>query len=177
MKSSMTMSLSDYQFAPEDQLLLDANVWLLVHGPRPVADRRVDSYADAYKRILEAKSRVHIDVLLVSEIIRGIVRIRCRLAKCGNLKEFVSSSNYPPVAQEAVDVVRRILRCCLRIDDCFASMPVDRLIDEFGKGRSGFNDHVLSHLCRRECLTLVTDDGDFRGTNIPILTANATLLE
>ena len=171
-----TISVTDYQFAPADRLFIDASVWLLVHGPQPVADSRVELYTEAYRRILEAKSRIHIDVLVVSEIIHAIVKIRCRLARCGSIKEFTDSESYPQTARETSDVVRRILRCCLRLDDCFASMSIDRIIDEFSDSRSGFNDHVLIDLCKRKSLTLVTDDSDFRGRDIRILTANYNLL-
>ena len=56
-------------------------------------------------------------------------------------------------------------------------MSIDGIMDEFSESRSGFNDHVLTDICKRESLTLVTDDSDFRDKDIRILTANNTLLE
>lgn len=43
-------------------------------------------------------------------------------------------------------------------------------------GISDFNDQVLTTLCKRSGLKLVTDDGDFKGRGIPIITANQKLL-
>jgi predicted nucleic acid-binding protein len=53
---------------------------------------------------------------------------------------------------------------------------VDALIDEYAAGNSDFNDQVLTTLCKRSGLKLVTDDGDFKGRGIPIITANQKLL-
>jgi hypothetical protein len=50
------------------------------------------------------------------------------------------------------------------------------LIDDYGDGKSDFNDLVLVELCKSKALKLVTDDGDFKGKDITILTANKKLL-
>lgn len=83
------MSLVDYEFAREDRLLLDANVWLLIYGPRKPSDSRVPLY--------------------------------------------------------------------------------------YAQGKHDFNDRVLTYLCKRERLTLITDDAGFRGSDVAILTANRYL--
>jgi len=43
-------------------------------------------------------------------------------------------------------------------------------------GNSDFNDLVLVELCRSKGFMLVTDDGDFKGKGITVLTANRRLL-
>lgn len=50
-------------------------------------------------------------------------------------------------------------------------------LDDYAKGRRDFNDRVLAYLCKRERLTLVTDDADFGGSDITILTANQSVLD
>lgn len=106
--SHSTMSVVDYEFAHEDRLLLDTNVWLLVYGPHKPSDSRVTIYSEAYRRILEAKSIVHINVLLISEIINAIVKSHSNLARFGRVKDFVDSARFPPVAEEVADIIRRI---------------------------------------------------------------------
>lgn len=169
------MSLVDYEFAREDRLLLDANVWLLIYGPRKPSDSRVPLYTDAYRRILEADSRVHVNMLLISEIVNVVVKLRSRLAKSRNLRNFVESPAFSPVAQEAADIIRRIMKRCLPLDDGLAAIPIDNIINDYAQGKHDFNDRVLTYLCKRERLTLITDDAGFRGSDVAILTANRYL--
>ena len=67
---SDALHLKDYRFASDDELFLDANVWLLIHGPqKPGRHARTDNYSTAFRRMLEAGSRIYIDVVVLSEII------------------------------------------------------------------------------------------------------------
>ena len=50
------------------------------------------------------------------------------------------------------------------------------LLNEFAAGECDFNDQVIIKLCKKEELTLITHDADFRDAGIPILTANHRLL-
>lgn len=52
---------------------------------------------------------------------------------------------------------------------------MNELLKDYAAGDSDFNDQVIVELCKREDLTLVTHDGDFKGSGIPILTANKNL--
>lgn len=172
-----TMSIVDYKFAHEDRLLLDTNVWMLVYGPHKPSDSRVSIYSEAYRRILEAKSSVHINILLISEIINAIVKSHSNLAKFGRVKDFADSAEFIPVAEEVADIIRRISKECLPLDDGLASIQIDSIIDDYAQGKCGFNDRVLAYLCKRERLTLVTDDADFGSSDITILTGNQSVLD
>ncbi len=50
------------------------------------------------------------------------------------------------------------------------------VIAEYAVGDSDFNDQIIATLCKRKGLKLVTDDGDFGGHGIPVVTANRKLL-
>jgi predicted nucleic acid-binding protein len=50
------------------------------------------------------------------------------------------------------------------------------LVDEYAAGDSDFNDQVLTALCKKKGLKMVTDDVDFKGRGIPVITANKRLL-
>jgi predicted nuclease of predicted toxin-antitoxin system len=47
---------------------------------------------------------------------------------------------------------------------------------DYESGNADFNDQIIAELCRKKQLTLITDDGDFHGQDIAILTANKRLL-
>ena len=171
------MSVNNYKFTSKDQLFLDANIWLYLHGPQQSpAPSRVKTYSQAFKRILNAKSKIHIDVLIVSEFINRYARIIWRNKKPKeDFKKFRNSQYFKPTAQNISADVRLVLQHCSQIESGFAILEMDDLLDDYATGGFDFNDQVITELCKREGLTLVTHDGDFKDSGIPILTANRKL--
>lgn len=172
--------ISTYDFKSSDTLLLDANIWLFVYGPQKPNALKVAVYSNALKKILAAKSRIYIDVLIVSEFINAYARVKWRLLRgpstTGNFKQFRKSSAFKPVAQDIAADVTRVLRHCTRVDSGFDSISIDALVNEFASGDSDFNDQILAALCNSKGLKLVTDDADFKSRDVPVVTANKQLL-
>ena len=170
--------LASYQFIPADKLLLDTNIWLLVYGPQKPGDSRVATYSGALSRILTAKSHIYIDVLIVSEFINAYARLKWNVMgkPHTDFKRFRKSADFKPVAQDIAADVKRFLQHCTRVDSGFPSLAVDTMIDEYSAGDSDFNDQILTALCKKEGLKLVTDDGDFKNQGVAVITANKKLL-
>lgn len=171
-------AITSYTFTPADELLLDTNVWLLVYGPQKPGDRRVAVYSEALARILAARSRIYIDVLIVSEFINAYARLQFNLLSqpFSDFKQFRKSIYFKPIAQGISSDMKRVLKHCMRIANGFESLAIDALLDTYTAGNSDFNDQILAAICQRAGLKLITDDADFKGQDIPIITANKRLL-
>jgi len=171
-------AVASYKFKPEDKLLLDTNIWMLVFGPQKPRNWRVATYSQAFARILAAKCQIYIDVLIVSEFINAYSRLKWNVMgqPCGDFKQFRKSPDFNPIAQDVAADVGRVLKCCSRVESGFESLDINGLVEEYSAGDSDFNDQVISALCKRNGFKLVTDDGDFCGQNIPVVTANRRLL-
>ena len=167
-----------YTFGPEDLLFLDANIWLYLHGPQQSpAPSYVETYSNAYKRILSAKSKIYVDALIVSEFVNRYARLQHKLiAPTKSFKEFRDNPFFKIYAQSIADGVKRVLKHCSRIESGFATLNINALLDDYAAGGSDFNDQVIAELCKERGLTLVTHDGDFRAPGISVLTANRSLL-
>ncbi len=167
-------------------MFFDANIWLLIYGPQKQENTtKIKTYSSAFRRILESKSRIYTDVLIVSEFINTYARQKWNiLKKLGGIsktsmerfKDFRNSPEFKPIAQEIADNTNRMLKHCSRIESGFETLELDSLIHEYASGGNDFNDQVFGELCKSKGLKLVTDDGDFKGQGIPILTANYRLL-
>lgn len=169
--------ISCYEFKSSDELLVDTNIWLLVYAPQKPIDSRVEIYSQALFKILAAQSSIYIDVLIISEFISNYARLKHQLISPKiKFKEFRKSADFKPVAKEIAADVKRVLKHCTRVENGFESLAIDALIDEFEAGDSDFNDQILTNLCKSKGLKLVTDDGDFKGCGIPVVTANKRLL-
>jgi predicted nucleic acid-binding protein len=170
--------VNSYVFRPEDELFLDANVWLFIYGPQRPGDKRVAKYSDAFAKILNAQSRIYIDVLIISEFFNTYARLQWKQVapNVTNFKKFRKSPSFKPIAHAITSDVKRILKHCTRIENGFETLDIDSLIAEYEAGDADFNDQVITSLCKNRGLKLVTDDGDFRLQGIPVVTANKKLL-
>lgn len=171
-------AVASYNFNASDKLLLDTNIWLFVYGPQKPGDKRVAVYSEALAKILAAQSHIYIDVLIVSEFINTYARLKWKLlpAPPAEFKQFRKSDDFKPIAQGIAADVKRVLKHCTRVDSGFESSAIDRLIDDYAAGDSDFNDQVLTSLCKETGLKLLTDDGDFKGQGICVISANKRLL-
>lgn len=171
-------AVNAYHFTSKDELFLDTNIWLFVYGPQRPRDKKVAIYSQAFAKILAAQCRIYIDVLIVSEFINTYSRLKWNIMgkPKENFKQFRNSQGFKPIAQDIAADIRCVLSHCERVESSFESLDIDGLISEYATGNADFNDQVIAVLCQRKGLKLLTDDGDFRGQNIPIVTANRRLL-
>ncbi len=172
---------NSYGFSNSDRLLVDANVWMFVHGPNKPGDNRVAVYSSGLAKILAAKCTIHTDVLILSEFINRYARLRHSILQStagapAEFKRFRNSADFKAVAQDIADAVRRVLKNCKRIQSDFDTVNIATLIDEYEKGGSDFNDQILIELCKSQGFTFVTDDGDFKASGLNLVTGNKKLL-
>jgi predicted nucleic acid-binding protein len=94
----------------------------------------------------------------------------------GDFKDFRKTAPFRKVAKAVANDARRVLQNATPVDDGFASLDIGGILIDFESGRHDFNDLLIAEVCGREKLTLVTDDEDFTVRDLPILTANALLV-
>ncbi len=174
------LEVSGYNFTSRDRLFLDANIWLYNFCPDtqpPKPSRKIEIYSKAFNDIQNVKSRIYIDVLVISEFINRYARLRWRHEKPDmDFKDFRNGADFRDVAREIAVQSGRVLSFCSRVESGFEELRIDDLLHTYEAGESDFNDQVIAELCKREGLTLMTDDGDFQYPEISILTANRRLL-
>lgn len=170
--------IRNYNFTDKDQLFLDANIWLYLHGPQRPGNRKERIYSNVFKRILNAKSQIYIDVLVVSEFINTYARRKWKLVapRIKYFKNFRNSQYFKLVAKDIAADAKQIMQHCLQIESGFQTLPINDLLNDYNRGDEDFNDQVITELCKSNGFTLITDDGDFKTQEVPVLTANQSLL-
>lgn len=171
--------ISSYSFSKDDQLFLDANIWLSVYGPMAYKRSRALIYSNAIRDIRRASCFVFVDVLIISEFINTYARWEHKQSSSRkkNFKDFRKSSDFAPIAKDITANAKRIIKQCQRCSSNFTGVDIEALLTEFEKGDSDFNDQIFSEICKDKGLVLVTDDADFKGSKLTILTANSSLLK
>ena len=181
----MTNLASDartHQFSASDRLLLDANIWLAVQGPKSRDEWDVKTYSGVFKRLAQAGCRPFIDATVLGEYVGVYLRIRYEKLRdqLPNLpqwgKPFRRSPHFAAIAGDAAADAKRVLSFCQKTETAFAAVNVFALVDSVAQGKLDFGDLLIAETCRTQSLTLVTNDADFKGLGIPILTANGKLL-
>ena len=75
-----------------------------------------------------------------------------------------------------MDNITRLLSDCLGIENQFAIVDIERVLDEFANGGTDFNNQVIGNLWMSKNLKLVTDDQYFMCYGMSLLTANRNML-
>lgn len=174
-------SVKKYNFKRHDKLFLDANIWLYLYAPQKPQAYWVKIYSEVFRRILKAGSKIHTDVLVVAEFVNRYARSKWQFDESHSdefdeFKDFRNSPHFKPVASAIAADVKRVLKHCSRIESGFAKLKTDDLLTDYSAGNSDFNDLVIAELCKCNGLTLITNDGDFKNQEIPVLSANPKLL-
>lgn len=173
-----------YKYKEENNFLLDANVWLDVFGPYP-RSRRSGAYATAIQDMRSKKSKIYLDVMILSEFINRYARILFDIELDENYyglpqeekptyKQFRNSPEFKLAAEEirvaVMDIINTAAFCC---NPDFNSDKAKVFADVYGTARIDFNDQIIADLCKTRPFQLVTDDGDFKHCgDISVLTAN-----
>lgn len=191
--------VGSYNFTQKDCLFLDTNVWLSVFFRQKPLSKDEKFYSEIFSRILKANCRVYLDTIIVSEFINVSTKKKHRLVserikklkkegKCKSsstmkrIKKLIKFKNFRKhkcfkiVASEIAMDVKRMLRHCTLINHNFSEEQIHTMVSSYSKGDIDFNDMCIANLCINNGWTLITDDADFRGKNIHILTANEKLL-
>ena len=167
-----------HAFSNSDSILVDANIWLYLLGPASVSPRWSAIYSGVFNRIDSAGSSLFLDILVLSEFINRFARLEMQRIQPAqiNFKHFRESADYPPVAQSIESQVNVILSLCQPIDHPFSEWNLAELLKDFSTGTVDWNDQLIAENCRKQGLTLLTNDGDFIHGGISVFTANTKLL-
>jgi len=178
--SSEAFYIRDYYFSGSDALLVDTNVWLYLYGPQEPKDWRSRVYSQALKWILEARSKMFVDVLVLSELVNRYSRLEfCLWKERFGITEFKRYRNHPdfgPVAAAIGAALRSIIKQARCIETGIESIDMHSFLNDLEVNCPDFNDRILVELCRKNGLKLLTHDGDFKDSGIPVITANRRLL-
>jgi predicted nucleic acid-binding protein len=180
-----SMDIRKYTFCNKDRLFLDANIWLLIYGPVPRSDKDKifkNIYSNSFKNMLINGAQIFVDELILSEFINAFRQLEFKRMKpefewSYGFKKFRDSPESVQVTKEIASNARKILKVSLRCDSIFNSANIDAMLNEYEKGHSDFNDQVYLELCKTNGFTFVTNDSDFKDCEVPLLTANSSLLK
>jgi predicted nucleic acid-binding protein len=132
-------------------------------------------YAKTFKVLLRQQNALFIDFSVISEIINRILRIeQQKLQPTSTFKDFRNSADGKNTLSDVFLIVKHnilpkfdIIGRVFNKQDIYSLLIVDDL---------DFTDKSIVKLCKENSLVLLTNDGDFKNTDIDILTGNSNIL-
>jgi predicted nucleic acid-binding protein len=175
--SAARYDISSYVFNSSTHYFLDTNVWFLVFGPSAPGDPRALLYSDGVKRLRSSGATILIDAIVMSEFANAWSRFEFRRVGAASFKAFRGSAPFKLIAQDIVISLRSILSVANPTGTSFANIHLAALLATFEQGGSDLNDLLIVETCRSKSCVLLTDDGDMKWSDVPIVTGNQLLLK
>ncbi len=180
---SLRIKAVDVAHVKGRQLFFDANVLLYLYQPVAIPSNQwaINDYGKIFKCCLELRIVLCVDTIVLSEFINRLLRFGYdNYLKANGLdrnkfsfKEFRSTSEGERIAQDVEIVVKeKILHRFKMVGKLFNESDITAI----NLVNCDFNDELIVKTCQEHQCVLVTNDADFNGADIDILTANYRLL-
>jgi hypothetical protein len=164
------------------KVLFDSNIWILIEGfCASSQDHRTQVYSAAYKKLLQNGNTIVVNDYVLGEFCNRCTRFEYEVLKeaddtLPNYKVYRRSNDFRPVMESVRDTCLHILDDCEYISVGRSECNMTKALEDFCSGDIDFSDIVLANHCAKEKLHLMTDDGDFHGRGLSIITANRKLI-
>lgn len=156
--------------------LFDANIWLSINGPYPDTNfDRAKAYTSFYKSALESGCEVAVPQIVAGEFLNRAVRIQADVDDWDRKGKIHRALGYSKWIKEGCDLLNSILDDHCRVADGFDIIELEPSFAVAERGGLEFHDVLIADACRRGGYILVTDDADYSGQTIPIVTWNTKL--
>ena len=175
--SAERYDIRSYAFDPSASYFVDTNVWLHAFSRLPPGGWRGRVYVDGVRRLRASGAKTFVDAIVMSEFANAWARLAFRRAGEADFKMFRRSGAFKVVARDIAESLREILRFAMPVGTAFANIDVASLVAVFETGEHDFNDLLIVETCRSKSFMLVTDDGDMKDSDVPIVTGNQSLLK
>lgn len=192
MASLNVNKLTEKTKVTDSHYFFDANVWIYALQGDELLEPYQKTYSNFFYKAVEAAAignvKVVISTLLISEIINTYLSKVAfdEYKKDHGVSELKFKKGYRPT-QHYKDHYAKICDDIMGFEHCLVFKSDEALISnpEYLLKSDiypfDFNDHAYHQFClayqREQRLTVVTNDGDFKVDDIPILTTNKFLLD
>ena len=166
--------LQDVEKLTGKSIFFDANV--LIYLFWPTGQYSIEqNYARVFSRLIKQGNKLVIDYLVISEVINSVLRNEnSRIDPDKKFKKFRDSQEGKAALSDIHIIVKNhILNKFFVIGKAFSKQDIENflVVDELD-----FVDKTIVSLCKENNFVLLTNDKDFKNTDLEILTGNPSIL-
>jgi predicted nucleic acid-binding protein len=156
-------------------VFVDANVLIYLNWSAPGSEQNEIQYSTVYQELITQKNKLFVDFLVISEVVNRILRIEHqRKIPEQNFKQFRDSENGQSALSDIYKVIENsiledfnIIGKSFSENDIKGFLCVDNL---------DFMDKGILKICQENNFVLLTNDKDYKNSDIDILTCNKNIL-
>lgn len=162
-------SIKDIKKLTDRAFLFDTNVLIYLYYTA-TPNWETSSYSKLFSKMVNEGVRMLVDVNVISEFINRVLRIEYKnSASTLSYKLYRNSSIGEKVVAQTYNIVNVILK---QFDVDGVVMSKTEVISLLTVDSLDYNDKLIEHLCLSKGYILVTNDLDFKASDIEILTAH-----
>ena len=168
------------------RILFDANVWILINGfGSDSSSYKAGVYSATYKSLLTNDNVIVTNDYIIGEVFNRCAKLEYEIlkqehdstqTKFPSLKAFRQSSEFSLAIESVRDTCLNILDDCEFVSVDGKHFDVVDIVTRCASDRIDFSDLVIMDYCRKEALVVMTDDADYMGCGLQIITANRKML-
>lgn len=155
-------------------VFLDANILIYLFWPTGQQFFE-QNYARVFGNLLRQNNKLCVDFLVISEVINRVIRIEHqKINPVQKFKDFRNSQEGQEALKDIYLIIQNnVLSRFDIIGKTFSKQDIENslIVDELD-----FVDKATVALCKENALVLLTNDKDFKNTDLDILTGNPVIL-
>ncbi|MCX6580633.1 MAG: PIN domain-containing protein [Candidatus Aminicenantes bacterium] len=170
-------------------IFLDANIWIYLFCP--ISNSReeiIRKYSRAFNHLIQSDNKMYVDIAVLSEFINRFQRIAYANYMENNAnnkrdqdfqfkRDYKKTEDFKEILRLISSTVEnKILKWSSVVNLQYEKKDIEELIGNLEEKSIDFNDLHIEKLCQAKRLFLLTDDGDFAGSSIDIISGNPKLL-
>ena len=164
----------------DKKVFFDTNIWIYIFCE--IANSKkylVNKYSATFSNLLRAGNPIFIDLAVISEFVNRYLRISFSNYKAKNnlndfeyKKDYRKTDDFKEAWENVCNIVKnRILLKVNTVNFKYDKSSLKELLNSNNLD-TDFNDNHIINLCRTNNMYLLTHDGDFKNTDINIVTEN-----
>lgn len=166
--------LQDFSQVIDRDIFVDANVVMYLFWPTG-QHHFENNYAKVFSNLLKQKNKLIIDFLIISEVINRVLRNEWqRIAPSTKFKDFRDSPDGLQTLDDIYTIFQKmILKYFEVVESSFSKTEIEKY---FTLDELDMIDKGIVTTCKKYNFILLTNDKDFKNSDVDILTGNPNLL-
>lgn len=161
--------LQEIYHLQESKIFVDTNILIYIFWPTNSYNEKV--YSKALSGLLKQGNKLYINFLVISEAINRMIRIEySKNSYFTNFKDYRDSKDGKQALEDIYTIIKDdILNRFKIIDKGFNKEEIEKflIVEDID-----IIDNAIVNVCKENDMILLTHDGDFKNTNINILSNN-----
>lgn len=156
-------------------IFVDANILIYWNWASAGNEQNEIDYSSVYSELMKQENKLFVDFLVISEVINRIFRIEHKkLQPAMDYKQFRDSRQGKTILSDIYNIVKdRILEDFCVVGKSFSE---DDIRDFLIVDSLDFMDKGILDICKENNFVLLTNDKDYKNSDIDILTCNRQIL-